>query len=403
MRKFTFFTAFFLVCFSIFGQTSEQTSEQVAGQTSEQKPEYKIYVSPIAGYGKEKDNDYFYKQLNYEVFFENHIVVDSPDGSNYTLRGTIEPVSGVPFKGTVSSQTDEQKDSYKAIFKKAFPPVKNAPDRREYFSIEKSEEIYFIDSKGDSGSISEISKQMEEKGYYFILELLDSRKGEVIGEKKMLFYVTDASVSKLISIIVSDLLAGIQTVPSKRGRGYGDSSDRWLYFDISALWMPKIYYEEYESMNLLGYGIKLGVEFRFLNFLSITAGGQATQEYIDVPLDGITDFMLEVPVAIKFVINIDSNYSLEPYGGASWNYSIGGNIQPSVCSWFAGVQFGIRDKSETGMFFIDPRFSMDFFPSSVSYETKNNRGRIKTVDVEYRRYCVQIGLGYKFGIIQKKK
>jgi len=374
MRKFTFFTVFFLVCFSIFGQTSTRKPD-----------EYKIYVSPIAGYGKEKDNDYFYKQLGFEVFFQHHIVVESPDGSNYVFRGRIEPVSGVPIKESTSDEADRQRENYNAISEKAFPPVKNAPGRREYFSIESSEEIYFLDSKGESGISPEVRAQMEEKGYYFILELLDSRTGEVIGKKKMLFFVTDASVSKLVSIVVYDLLAIIPTLPAKRG----DSRDRWLYFEVSPLWMAKIYYDGYEDKKLLGFGMKLGMEFHFARFLSLAAGGQATPETISPSSGSVSDFLLEVPVALKFVFKVDNNYSLEPYGGAALNYSIVNKIQPSKYSWFAGVQFGIKDRSETGMFVIDPRFSMDFYDSSVSGE-------------KYKRYSAQLGLGYKFGVIQKK-
>jgi len=229
---------------------------------------------------------------------------------------------------------------------------------------------------------------MEEKGYYFTLELLDSGSGEVLGKKKMLYYVTDDSVGELVSVIVYDLLSDIPAVPAKRG----DSRDRWLYFETSLLWMPKIYYEGYDSINFLGLGMKLGMEFHFIRFMSLAAGIQATQEFISASTEDITDFMLEVPIALKFVLKIDNNYSLEPYGGAAFNYSVGGKIQPSVYSWFAGVQFGIKDRSETGMFVIDPRFSMDFYNSSVS------EGKI-----EYKRYCVQLGLGYKFGVIQKKK
>jgi len=375
MRKFVFFILFFLVCFSLFGQTAAQ------------KPEYKIYISPIAGYGKERDNDYFYKQLGYEVFFERHIVVESQNDSNYIFKGTIEPVSGIPVKEPPKDPNEEKKDSYSVISEKASPPVKNAPGRREYFSIEKSEEIYFIDSKGDVNSSLEIKAQAQEEGYYFILEMFDSGTGEPLGRKKLLFRVTDASVSKLVSIIVYDLLSGIPDRPVKRG----DARDRWLYFETSALWMPKIYYDGYDEISLLGFGMKLGMEFHFARFMSLGAGVQVTQEYISAAEEA-TDLMLETPIALKFVIKVDNNYSLEPYGGAAWNFSMGGQIKPSKYSWFAGVQFGIKDKSETGMFVIDPRFSMDFYDSSVS------DGKI-----EYKRYCVQLGLGYKFGAFQKKK
>jgi len=377
MRKLAFFTVFFLVCFSLFGQTTEQ------------KPnEYKIFVFPIAGYGREKDNDYFYKQLGYEVFFQHHVVVESQGDSNYIFKGTIEPVGGGPIKKPIPDHFDGQKENYNAISEKASPPVKNSPGRREYFSIEKSEEIYFLDSKGgDGSSSSEIKAQMEEEGYYFTLELLDSGSGEVLGKKKMLFFVTDASVSKLVSIIVYDLLSDIPPAsPNKRG----DSRDRWMYFETSLLWMPKIYYDGYDEISLLGLGMKLGFEFHFTRFMSLAVGAQATQEYISVY--NVTDFMLEAPVSIKYVLNLDNNYSLEPYGGVSFNYSITSKIQPSDYSWFAGVQFGIKDSSETGMFVIDPRFSMDFSNSSVL-----------DGNFEYKRCSIQLGVGYKFGFIQKKK
>jgi hypothetical protein len=379
MRKFAFFTVFFLVCFSLFGQTTEQ------------KPnEYKIYVSPIAGYGREKDNDYFYKKLGYEVFFQHHIVVESQSDSNYIFKGTIEPVGGGPIKEPTPDHFDGQKENYNAISERAFPPVKNAPGRHEYFSIEKSEDIYFLDPAGGDGSASsEIKAQMEEKGYYFILEMLDSRTEDVLGTKKLLFFVTDASVSELVSIIVYDLLSDIPAVPVVKR---GDSRDRWLYFETSALWMPKIYYGEYESTSLVGFGMKFGMEFHFISLMSLAVGAQITQEQIIVPDMEITDLTMEVPVAIKFVLKIDNNYALEPYGGAAWNKSIGGKIQPSQYSWFAGVQFGIKDISETGMFVIDPRFSMDFYDSSVLDGS-----------VVYKRYNFQLGLGYKFGVIQKKK
>jgi hypothetical protein len=375
MRKFAFFTVFFLVCFSLFGQTTEQ------------KPnEYKIFVSPIAGYGREKDKDYFYKQVGYEVFFQHHIVVESQGDSSYIFKGTIEPVGGGPIKEPNSDRSDGQKDNYSAISEKAFPPVKNAPGRREFFSIEKSEEIYFLDpTGGDGSSSSEILAQMEEEGYYFTLELLDSGSGKALGKKKMLFFVTDASVSKLVSIIVHDLLSDIPVVPAKRG----DSRDRWMYFETSLLWMPKIYYDGYDEISLLGLGMKLGFEFHFTRFMSLAVGAQATQEFVSAY--NVTDFVLEAPVALKFLLKIDNNYSLEPYGGAAYNYSVTGKIQPSKYSWFAGVQFGIKDRSETGMFVIDPRFSMDFFNSSILDE-----------NFEYKRCSIQLGIGYKFGFIQKK-
>jgi hypothetical protein len=372
MRNFTFFTLFFLVCFSPFAQTTR---------------EIKIYVSPIAGYGRERDSNYLYKQVAYEVVFQYHTVVESQSVSNYTFKGTIEPVSGLPVKEPPAQQLPGQTDNYSLIQENASPPVKNIPGRREFFSIEDGDEIYFYDSTG-GGINSPSSVQAEEEGYYFKLEMLHSGTGEVIGAQEFIFFVTGDSVNKNVSDIVYNLLSGIHDVPVKRG----DSRDRWLYFETSVFWMPRMYYDGYESINLLNMGMKVGAELRFLSFMSLGAGVQMTQDKIVTPAENFTDLLLEVPVALKMVFKIDYNYILEPYGGISRNYSIGKKIEPSKYSWFAGSQFGIKDTSETGMIIVDARFSGDFYDSVLL--AKN---------IEYRRYCVQLGFGYKFGVIQKRK
>jgi hypothetical protein len=378
MRKFAFFTVLFLVCFSVFGQASEKESNEI-----------NLYVLPIAGYGRERDNDYFYKQLAYEVFFQHHVVVSSQGGSNYIFKGTIEPISGVPVKQPVNDPAN----NYSLIPEKANPPVRNSRGRQEYFSIEKAENTYFIDSTGDVSSLSETKAQPKENGYYFILELLDSKTKEPLGKRKILYYDTDASVGRLVSVIVYELLSDIPEAPAAPKRG--DSRDRWLYFETSPLWMPKIYYGGYDKISLLGFGVRQVVEVRFLDFMSLGVSVQVTQETLGAEsgADKFTDLlMLEFPVFLKYVLRIDEKYVLEPYAGVSMNYPMNKYIEPSKYSWVAGAQFGIRDNNEVGMFVIDPRFSMDFYDSVIS-----GKG------TKYQRYCFQLALGYKFGVIQKKK
>jgi len=377
MRKFAYFTVFFLVCFSLFGQAAEESKEIT------------LYVLPIAGYGRERDNDYFFKQLAYEVYFQRHTVVGSQGSSNYMFQGTIEPVSGIPVKQPVNDPAN----NYSLIPEKANPPVRNSRGRQEYFSIEKAENIYFIDSTGDVSSLSEIKAQPKEDGYYFILELLDTKTKQPLGKRKILFYDTDASVSKLVSVIVYELLFDIPVVSGPAPKKRGDSRDRWLYFETSILWMPKMYYGGYEDINLIGFGMKQSMEVRFLSFMSLSGAAQITQELIGNDTGGKdTVLLIEVPVALKYVLKLSEKYALEPYGGVAWNHPVIKEVEPSKYSWFAGVQFGIKDISETGMFIIDPRFSMDLYDSVTS-------GKGTT----YRRYCLQLALGYKFGLIQKKK
>jgi hypothetical protein len=371
MRKFAVSTLFFLACLSVFGQVPDR--------------ELKLFVLPIAGYGREKDNDYFYKQVAYETIFQYHSVVKSQDNCNYIFKGYIEPVDGVPVKDIPT----EQEDNSNPLLERAVPPVRNSSRRREFFSIETKDDIYFIDStSGNKSAPPEITAQGEGEGYFFILELLDPRTGDVLGSQKITFYVTGDSVSKSVSDMVYNLLSDIPSVPPKRG----DSRDRWMYFDIGVLWMPRFYYDGYDEINLLTFGMRLGMEFHFMKYMSLGAAAQVTQEVNTADVQNFQELVLEVPVALKLTFKIGNNYSLEPYGGVAYNYSLGRQIEPSEYSWFAGVQFSIKDISETGMFYIDPRFSMDFYSSSVP-----------SANLEYKRYCIQLGLGYKFGAFQKRK
>jgi hypothetical protein len=374
MRKFTLFIVFLLVCFSLYGQTSR---------------ELKIYVEPIGGFGREADNDYIYKRLIYEVILQYHTIEKTKYSSDYTFKGTIELVSDMPAENAIGV-TAIQTDIFNPIPESPFPPVRNIYGRREFFSMQSGDELYFFDSTGTDNNLmsAENNVRKEDEGYYFNLEMIDNVTGEVLGAQNFIFITPDASVDRLISVIVYNLLSDIPDVPAKRG----DSRDRWMYIEMSVLWMPVIYYGGYEDINLLHLGVKIGAEFHFLNFMSLGLGTQVTQDKIVTPAEEYTDFILEVPVSLKGVFKITNNYALEPYAGVAWNHSIGKIIEPSLFSWFAGVQFGIKDKSELGMFVIDSRFSMDFFDSVLPAE-----------NINYQRYSIQLGFGYKFGVFQRKR
>jgi hypothetical protein len=379
MRKFTLFIVFLVVCFSLYGQTSR---------------EFKIYVEPIGGFGREADNDYFYNRLIYEVTLQYHTIVKSKYGSDYTFKGIIEFVSDMPAGIELASVQTDINDS---VPESPIPPVRNIYGRREFFSAQTGDKLYFYDSTGTDNRLPSLVQEKtssetddKEKGekYYFKLEMIDNATDEVLGVQNFVFNTPDDSVNRLISVIIYNLLSDIPDVSGKRG----DSRDRWLYFEISALWMPTIYYGGYENFNLLHFGMKIGAEFRFLKFMSLGAGVQITQDNIVTSVNEYSDLILETPVSLKGFFKIGNNFALEPYGGAAWNYSLEKTIQPSMFSWFAGCQFGIKDKSETGMFFIDPRFSMDFYDSVLPAE-----------NINYQRYSIQLGIGYKFGVIQRKK
>jgi len=205
--------------------------------------------------------------------------------------------------------------------------------------------------------------------------LIDSGTGDVLGKKKILYSSPDAYVSKLVSIVVRDLLSDIPDTPPKRVSSGGD---KWLYLEGSILLAPKFYSNSKSDPDLFCFGVKLGAEFRFLDFMSASTGAQITQND-DFTL---TDFLLEVPIVLRFIIKLDKKFELEPFGGTAINFSLKEKSPSPYYSWFMGVQFGIKDKNEKGMIFVEPRFSMDF----------NNDNR----------YCIQLGFGYKFGLFPKR-
>jgi hypothetical protein len=376
MRKFPLFLALFLACFSLYGQTLREA---------------RIYVPPIDGAGRTADNDYFFRQLIYEIILQYHTTAKSLRDSDYTLKGTIEPVNGEPEEEPVVIQDS----TYSPVPDRPVPPVRNSFGRREFFSMDTGGEIYFFDTSGEDNSrappappvkdsASLQNTQEEGEKYYFILEISDSKTGEILENQSIIFIRPDASVKELLSTVVYNMLSGIPEILMQN-----ESRNESIFFEIGIIWTPRIYYGGYESINWLNFGVKFGLEFQILKFMAVGAGAQITLDRIDNDAGDFRDLQLEAPVSIRYVQKLGEKYIIEPYAGAAWNYSLGGLTQPSMFSWFAGFQFGM--KAGSGMIIFEPRFSMDFFDSVLLED-----------DTEYGRYCIQLGIGYKYNAFQKK-
>jgi hypothetical protein len=341
------------------------------------------------------DNAYFLKQLIYEVILQYHTVVRTQRDSDYTLKGTIEPVNGIPVDEPAEPVV-EQEDAYSPVPERPVPPVRNIYGRREFFSMDSGSEIYFFDTTGEdnfrappalpfeeSGSLQD-NAQEEGEQYYLILEITDSKTGEILDSQRIVFIKPNASVRESISNVIYNMLSGVPEILE-----HNDWRDEFAFFEIGVLWIPRIYYGGYESINLINFGLKLGLELHFTKYLAAGAGAQIALDRIDNDVEDSRDLQLEIPVLLKLLFNLGESFLLEPYGGAAWNYSLGGLTQPSTFSWFAGLQFGI--KAGSGIITFDPRFSMDFSDSVLLED-----------DTEYRRYCMQFGIGYKYSVFQKR-
>jgi hypothetical protein len=378
MRKFLLFLALFLVCFSLYGQNFRET---------------RIYVQSIDGSGRMADNAYFFRQLIYEVILQYHMVVRNQRDSDYTLKGTIEPVNGEPIYELAAIE-EVQDDTYSPVPERPFPPVRNAYGRREFFSMDTVNEIFFFDTTGEDNlrappapPAKESAPSVQEEGeeYYFKLVISDSKTGEVLDNQSIVFVKTDASVRQLISTVVYDMLSGVPEILE-----HDDGRDELVFFEIGMLWLPRIYSGGYESMNTLNFGVKLGMEFHFTKFFAFGLGAQITMDRIDNDTDDFRDLQFEIPASLKLIFNLGGVLNIEPYGGISWNHSLGKLTQPSLFSWFTGLQFGI--KTGSGIIVFDPRFSKDFSDSILIED-----------NTEYRRLCMQLGIGYKYSVSQKRR
>jgi len=137
------------------------------------------------------------------------------------------------------------------------------------------------------------------------------------------------------------------------------------------------------------------VEFHFLSFMSVGTGFEVQLD--GVSIKGITKpvhgFILGVPLLLKLYFKPGPNSMIEPYVGGFWNAVAippKGNIEPAPLSWRAGLQYGF--KAGPGALFFDGGFTGDlpfFIKSKVAGRT-------------YSRYNFHLGLGYKFGFLQRK-
>ena len=363
--------------------------------------EARIFIQPIDGTGMAGDNAFFYKQLTYEVVLQYYSLARTRRTSDFVLKGTISPYTGEEQFLVENPPEEAEFVDPGPVPPRPIPRIRNTFGRREFFSWETNGEIVFFDTSGrdNNGSGQEAeSYHIDEreaenlddseagaKENVFTLELINSATGEVVARQHLVYHSTDAAVGDLISIIVYNMLLSVPEIETD-----ADWRSNWLYADINAIWSPRVYTANEQSINWVNFGIGLSLEYHFLDFMSVGLGVQLVQDGVVISKESggeYRDLLLEAPLTIKFIFK-PLQFMLEPYGGVSFNLSLMNTTKPSFLSWLAGFQFGI--KAGPGMIVIDPRFSMDFFNSQI---VQNSAG--------YQRYLFQFSVGYKFGFVPK--
>jgi len=142
----------------------------------------------------------------------------------------------------------------------------------------------------------------------------------------------------------------------------------------------------------------LGLEFQFLSWMSIEPNLQIRWDYFNAK-----DYInLAAGVELKFPLKFIHNIMLEPYGAVIVPLPLYipapvFNPSPKV-AFGGGVQVGIKG-GKMGVVFLDANF-MYYYGNAGA---KNPYADYPNPSIiYYQRYAIGLGLGYKFGAINRK-
>ena len=235
------------------------------------------------------------------------------------------------------------------------------------------------------------------KQYLLHLALRDVKTNASRAEGELV-YETPEDIKDLFPNLVYTLLYTIPEAGGSAAAGNNDWRNKWLFVGAFASWIPHIYTADNVSTHLVNFGGGVFAEYHFINFMSVGAGFEIAPDLIKVtPKDkeSYSNILLEIPVYVKGVIKPGNYFILEPYAGVHFNIHFKKTITPPVISWLAGFQYGV--KLGPGVFFIDPRFSMDIGKSILNAAPSSGVKK-----VPFQRYVIHLGIGYKLGFYTKR-
>jgi len=247
-------------------------------------------------------------------------------------------------------------------------------------------EFYFIGAL----SVFPDSTEAGERQYVFRLTLLDTKTNAVQAEGDVVYTNANEAVNAFSTLVYTLLL----TIPESAGKF--NWRNKWVYTGVSAFWTPRAYAADSAAMHVVNFGGGIYGELQFFDFLAAGIGFEFTTDKIKVSVKDEKDYenmLLEIPVTIRHVIKPGEYFLLEPYVGIQLNLPFTTDTKPPVISGLVGFEYGV--KVGPGVFYIDPRFSIDLGKSVMDPES-TYRG------LEFQRYIIHIGAGYKLGFFTKR-
>jgi len=159
-----------------------------------------------------------------------------------------------------------------------------------------------------------------------------------------------------------------------------------------------------ENKVLPQLGGTAGIEFQFLPFMSFEGNFQVF--FGDTKDDWF--FNMVTGAQLKFPLKFFKNYMIEPYGAFSYAINVS-DVFIDFPKFFVGggVQFGVKG-GKSGAFFLDVNYMMplpEFWGIENPDVVMHNPYKAdwpNPAGIHYKRYVIGIGIGYKFGILDRK-
>lgn len=296
------------------------------------------------------DNAAIVKMLTNELTKRNCVLTSSPQKADFLLYGTLTPLYGsTGYEG-------------------------------RYFADTSAAVVYSFDAS---------TQATTEQLFHFQLTLKNVKTNETVQQN--LIYASTDDIYNFFPLMTYNLFTHI----FGSSAAVEDWLNKRLYAGMSAFWSPRIYYGTQQSAHFVNFGGGALVELLLAKFMSIEAGVELVPDWVVYSNDEYyQNLMLEIPVALRFIIKLSDHYMLGPYGGIHVNVPLYDTTKPPLLAWMAGIVGGV--KAGPGIFFVEPRFSMDIGKSSLNTEPG-------ITPLDYQRFIVHIGIGYKFGIFTMKR
>jgi hypothetical protein len=143
-------------------------------------------------------------------------------------------------------------------------------------------------------------------------------------------------------------------------------------------------------------GFTLGLEFQFLNWMSVEGGFELT---FGEPFSNT--FVPAIELALKFPLKPSRHFMIEPYGIVSFPAA----TAPMTYEFprfglGSGIQLGVKG-GEMGAFFVDINYI--YFLGDMVTANNFDPNRPLPERLKWTRFSVGLGLGYKIGFINRNK